>query len=139
MNKRYFYRGPLAVITAAWMSECHKVKFTDVAGNPLILAIPDGEIAWYLPRSVPYTDNEFYIHPESHHILHPRDGDRLEGDFEGIPVADVVGDKVYYGEHARHSCFLEEFIELYQFTICKRNGLSFYHPEVETSKNLTTE
>lgn len=107
MTKRYYYTDPLA---AAWMAKYFQMEFT--ADSPMH--------CWSTEIRLPL--DEYYIHPDSEHILEPQTGDLVALDLLGDTSAMTLklGSNFYMEAARSNKC-----------KIIQRNGKAFHWPEVE--------
>lgn len=112
---RYFYTDPLA---AAWMAKHFGMKFWNEQHEICVIPLVDAE-----------KDGNIYIHPDSMHLLEPRDNDivtKVKEDGDWYDVGHVY-DKQFrdgnpYGD--------EQAFEGDE-RIIQRNGIAFMWPESE--------
>lgn len=108
---RHFYRDPLA---AAWMAKHFGMRFSGWDAEYVLsdfFCLDDG-------YEISERECSYYIHPDSLHLLEPKDGDLLEWDYG----AGVVGYKGGCGEG--------QFGDRVR-SIIQRNGIPFMWPETE--------
>lgn len=115
---RYFYTDPLA---AAWMAKHFRVNFRNGDHEMLVLAVSDGEVTWFVRHSNPplrYIEEEYYIHPDSLHLLNPQVEDIIFNDTSlmGCSQVGICKGSMENG-----------------FRIIQRDGKPFFWPESEVA------
>lgn len=136
MNKRYFYRDPLA---AAWMVKHFGMKIIDSGIN---VFTTDGGIDWFSidtlvelevhPDADKCTDGKFYIHPESLHILEPLVGDVGDTPEEGYCIFFEQEGELWVDFFGQSRFPWAEYKDMVTLSIIQRNGQPFIWPELET-------
>lgn len=124
-KKRYFYTDPLR---PAWMAKHFGMRFDcDEAETPWDIC------AATMCQTLTPDDEPYYIHPDSLHLLEPREGDygvlARPDDLYDLPMTYtdaqwvIVTDMGYCGPEVADAAV----------QIIQRNGIPFHWPESETA------
>lgn len=117
---RYFYTDPLA---AAWMAKHHGIKIEPISDIPSIK-----DFMWRGTGNFIgiWEEDKYYIHPDSLHLLEPREGDLWAGMGEDAHYC------VWYMDSAETAARFKINTELRARMVpYQRNGIVFMWPEVE--------
>lgn len=83
---KYYYIGSIEPL---WMAHAFCMRFTDKDGEEIIRIEHYNETIWiyskkYKHRILEYVDNCFFIHPDSEHLLRPRNQDIILTGYDKI-------------------------------------------------------
>ena len=121
--KRYYYTDALA---AAWMADKYGMIFLSDAGDKISWM---GDTAVTTSMFGTFTcDGPLYIHPDSLHLLEPKDGDLVDGVRVGH-VYETDGKTLNVDANGGDWEMAADCV-----TILQRNGIPFMRPEVENEK-----
>jgi hypothetical protein len=130
MTRRFFYTDALA---AAWQAKHFEMRFWNGGHEIHVLPLVDGE-----------GTGRWYIHPDSLHLLEPKEGDLVK--YGLLSHFGVIGDRCEYdvedGKLFRLSQTTEwDMGESFGFfaskrdaKIIQRNGIPFHWPQFEESE-----
>lgn len=127
--RRFYYTDPLA---AAWMENKFDMKFIDLNGGDI----------WICEANYMYGENEqvdrSYIHPDSMHLLEPKERDLVDGWAGRIGFVEEredeedITDGFTINVHGGSwECPRESQGRTLQYEIIQRNGIAFHWPESE--------
>lgn len=128
---RYYYTDPLA---AAWMARHFGMRYESpvrTSSNPQW-----DNAMFYVNRNGNWHNVEYYIHPDSLHLLEPKEGDLLECNntnklLYGICLAfDKLAESVCVESDSGHWSIGDSRVKIIQ-----RNNIPFMWPEKEESND----